>query len=232
MNMRKWFGLMLVLMLAFVLAACGGDGDDDGGNSDGDNNSASSVALPQTITSEDPNFGGSLTVSYPEGWVAQDAGGAVAVANSQETLDTAQAATGAPDMGDNAVFATIQALGPQMLSFFMDEGAEMSPAAVLNATLLSGSEDEEGVEIGEVQEETLNGKSAATVVATSSGESGEGRIFGVAVEVNGGYVVVGAITALGEEDFDDEIRAIAGSIEASFDTGEEAPADATEEAAG
>ena len=131
---------------------------------------------------------------------------------------------GAPDLGDDAVFATISALDPDILGFFMDDTEEMTPAAVLNATLLAGAEDQEGVEVGEVREETLGDKLAATVDAISSGNSGEGRIFAVAVQVGDGYVIIAAITALGEESFDDDIRAIAGSLDASFgsiDSGEE-----------
>ena len=226
MNMRKWFGLMLVLMLAFVLAACGGDGDDDNGN-DGDSSSASGTDLSQSITSEDPNFGGSITVNYPEGWVAMENGGGVSLSESQETLDLAQSATDtAPVLEENTIAVTISPLAPEVVSFFIEEGQEATPAILLEATILSGGTetiDAEPVEIVDI-----NGKSGATVVAVSNNPDEPGRIFAVAVAVGDGYVLVAAITNPDETDYDDTVRAIAGAVEATFPVAEEA----TEEPAG
>ncbi len=225
MNMRKWFGLMLVLMLAFVLAACGGDSDDDGGNSDGDNNSASSVDLPQTLTSESL-VGGSFTVDYPEGWVSQDLGGAVFLANSQETLDLAMSSTSeAPSLESDTIVVLVTAIDNSAT------GGALTLESILNSSSLG-----DGSEGAESQEETLNGKSAASIVGTTGSEGALVRTFTIVVEVDGGFVSVNAITPEGETGFDDTVRAIAGSVEATFaaiDTGEETPAvDATEEPAG
>ncbi|MEQ8671794.1 MAG: hypothetical protein RLP44_16035 [Aggregatilineales bacterium] len=226
MNMRKWFGLMLVLMLAFVLAACGGDSDDDN-DSDGDSSSASSADLSQSITAEDPNFGGSLTVNYPEGWVATDSGGVISLAESQATLDLAQNATDtAPALEENTVFVSITPLAPELVSIFIEEGQTATPAILLDATILAGGTDTLDVQPVEITD--INGKSGATVSAVSTNADEPGRLFAVAVAVDNGYVIVTAITNPDETDFDDTVRAIAGAVEATFPVAEEA----TEEPAG
>lgn len=206
MHMCKSFGLMLVLILAFVLSACNGVSND---TSDTTNNTRADIgALSQTITSVN-NVGDSLTVTYPEGWLALDALSQVYLADSEATLEMAQGAS-TPQLEDNNVIVIISTVTTESVALSFAEGTELTPVMILEMTIPAS------MDVQPVEAETINGKSAATGVAVSSSLTDPGRVFAVAVEVEGGYIIVTAITAQDETDFDDTIRAIAGEAEVTF----------------
>lgn len=230
MKARKWLGLLLLVVLPFVLVACGGDDDGDGGGDDG---GSSDVDLSQSITAEEPEFGSSISVNYPEGWVANSEGGVILLANTQEMMDLANAGgSETPDIDEDQVFMSVQPLPLDIVTFLIDEGEDVTAAAVLSSAFLGTLG--EGFEVSEVEELTINGNNAAAANATSEAEGDAGRIYAIAVEVEGGYLAFSAITAPGEEDFDATVRAIAESSSVTFTSsaeGGEEP-EATEETSG
>ena len=66
MKFRKLTWIVLLVVLAMVLAACGGDGDDNGGDDGG----SDEVNLSQTVTAS-MEGAGEYTLHYPEGWVGK-----------------------------------------------------------------------------------------------------------------------------------------------------------------
>lgn len=193
--------IVLSIILSVVLVACGG-GD------------AGSVDLSQSITLED-ELGGTASISYPEGWSANSDNGLFSMASSEELL--AQAANSdLPDVSAGEVVAVSMILPAEMASFFVDDGAEVSVAAIASAFVADLADETDTV--NETEETTINDKAAAVVTGTTEGVD----IVLVAIEVGeGNYAIVFGATAEGEGgDIRATIEAMAGSLEYTAASGE------------
>lgn len=157
MKLHKLSALLLVLAMAFVLAACGG-GDDNAGE-DG-------VNLSQTINVGSADSG-MLTVQYPEGWITQgvDDDHQVWFGNNEAALDTVQA-NGFPE-GDD-IGGTVVRLPDETMSVLI-EGDDPSAADVLTAVIEDLLDDEDTTFVpGDVEEFTANDRNAAIVTGTGT----------------------------------------------------------------
>lgn len=188
--------LTLLIVLSIVLVACGGDAE----NGDNNDENGDTVALTQNVSTEEPSTGGTLSVDYPEGWFSQAAGGAIILADSEEALASQE--DGAEE---GQVLSSISFLPTDMVSSIAGDG-ELTPLTVLEA--FSGEAGDE-VTMGEPEEITLGGNSAALV--TASDDTADTMV--IIVEVEGGYVLVAGTTTLGEmASARPTIEAIAGSV--------------------
>ncbi|MDX1994671.1 MAG: hypothetical protein SF029_19970 [bacterium] len=207
------FGLLaLALMLAGVLAACGGGGDSGSSSESGTGGGDSSAAnLGQTIESEAPD-GTTITISYPDGWFAQESSGSITLSND-ETLVTS-GATGqftGDQIAGQVLYLGDAAAGLAAASLPVDA----TPLDVLSA--LSANFAGAGgiqVELNEPESFTANGKEAAIMTGDGTSEEGSGSLALVLVEEGDGYVLLTFAAAQGQlAQYDDEIRAIAGTVE-------------------
>lgn len=154
----------------------------------------------QSISTIEPISGGTLTANYPEGWFAQSAGGAIILADSEEALASQDAGP-----GENQVLTSISFLSTDMVSAMASDG-ELTPLAVLQ---VFSSEAGDEVTMGEPEELTIGGNSAALV--TASDDSADTVV--IIVEVEGGYVLVAGGTGTGEmANTRATFEAIAGSV--------------------
>lgn len=200
---------VLSTILSVILVACGGSADGDG-SGDG----AESVDLSQSLSYED-EMGATVTISYPEGWVSSAENGSAAFATSEEVLDMA---TGAdlPAVESGQVVAIMLALPSEMVSFFVEEGEDVSPTAIANSFV--GDMASDTATIGDVEEATLNGKSAAVVTGSEDGTD----LVLVAIDLgDGNYAIIFGATAEGEAgEIRPTIEGMAGSIEYAAAGGE------------
>lgn len=188
--------LTLLIVLSLVLVACGGDAEGDGDNSD----SGDAIALTQNTTTDEPVTGGTLSVDYPEGWFAESAGGAIILADSEEALASQQ--DGAEE---GQVLSSVSFLSTEMVSSMAGDG-ELTPLSVLQ---VFSSEAGDEVNMGEPEETTIGGNSAALVTATD--DTADTMV--IIIEVEGGYILVAGTTGLGEmASARPTIEAIAGSV--------------------
>src|SRR5690349_5149619 len=88
MRIGHIFRAISLLSIGLVMAACSGAAG-----------SASALSLTQTFKSSD----GTISLNYPDKWVAQDLQGQLTIGNSQAALD---AATPAPGMFQARLFGT------------------------------------------------------------------------------------------------------------------------------
>ncbi|MEM9950704.1 MAG: hypothetical protein AAF846_03825 [Chloroflexota bacterium] len=189
-----------VAMLSMFLVACGTSGDGGGNN-------AESVNLSQTLTYDD-EMGATVTVSYPEGWFSESADGTASFASTEDLL-TQAGGVDTPEVPSGEVVAIMLALPSEMVSFFVEDGADPSAVAIANS-FVSDIIDTEG-EIGEVEETTIGEQSAAVVQGTTEGVD----VVLVTIDLgDGNYALVFGATAEGEgNDIRATIEAMAGSIE-------------------
>ncbi len=171
------------------------------------------IDLPQTITSNDEAFGSSVTVHYPDGWVAEQVFASIDLANSQETLDLSQLDDVTLTLPEGAIYTNVTVVSRDIVAFIVPDGEDLTPLSIINAVFTSAIAEDFDLE--DPIEETLNGRSAATIVLTGNAEEMT-RAFVVIVAVDDGFVVLAAATNPNETDFDDTVRAIAGAVEATF----------------
>lgn len=187
--------LLLALVLVLALAACGGGDDDDGGGDDFD--------LSQSISLEDPDLGITITVKYPDGWVANNDEGQIEFANSQDALD-------ADEPGDGMVAGMAMALPAEMLSALgAEEGA--GPEVVMDLFLEFFAS--EGGEFGDAETFEVDGKSAASVSGSAT-EDGETINMVVVVIDEGdgfGIIMVGSPDDIGQ--YETLAKDMAGELE-------------------
>lgn len=205
MKLNKILWILLLFMLALALAACGGDGDDNGGGGGG------GVNLSQTIAFES-EFLGSITVNYPEGWFsATQPDQGIMIANSQAALDAMQAEE-SPQPEEGQVGGLITAFPSEFFSS-LGIAADASPSAVLSTFVENVLTDESSeVNLGDPQEVTLNGKTAAIASGTVTEEGATSDATFVVVQAEGGVVLVIFRASEGDiGEYDATIRAVAGS---------------------
>lgn len=182
MKFRKLFWMIAVAMMAFVLAACGNTGGD---NADGGDNSNASgaVELSKTETVESPDFGGSISVSYPDGWFFQSDGGGLFITNNEDAIGT----SGPEDLDDipvGTVVVTVSVIPSEMAGLMVTTDDEVTPAALIDAfSAFMGGED--FPEFGDTEELTIDGNSAARV--SGSNDKMTASIY--AINKDGNYTV-------------------------------------------
>lgn len=187
--------LAFSLILSSLLVACGTSADGTG--------DAEGVSLSQSISYEDDS-GGTTTISYPDGWVANTEDGTINLATSEDILAET------PDTpASGQVIATTLFIPSEMTSAFLTADEEASPMAI--ATAFSSNFGAEEDNLNDAEEVTIDGKSAAVV----TGQVDEAAIVMVIIDSgDGAYAVVIAGTAAGEGDsIRPTIEAMAGSIE-------------------
>jgi len=209
MKTRKMFWLFALTMMAVIFAACGGDaaqGGDGGDAGDaGDANASSAVELSQTETIEAAEFGGSISVSYPEGWVVQGEAGAIMVANSADTL-AIEDPSAVDEIPAGSVMISMSVI-PGEMAGAMGLTAESTPAEVIE--LFSSFMGGEGMpEFGDVEELEIDGNAAAR--ATGSDDTMTATLY--AVEKDGNFTFGFGATRPDEVDqFAETIQAVVAS---------------------
>ncbi len=192
--------LVFSAILSLLLVACGATAGNDG---DGD---AQAVSLPQNLSYEDSS-GGTISVDYPEGWVSDTINDSINLASSEELLEQASSG-GAPNPASGEVLTTVFIVSPDMAAFFIGDSEESSVLALANAFASDSSSEEET--IGEAEEITINGNSAAIVTGNTEGVD---IVLTVVDLGEGSYAMTLGGTAEGEGD---SIRATVEAIAASL----------------
>lgn len=196
-------------ILSLLLVACGATADDGG---DADSSSAGSVNLSQSLSFDD-EVGGSVTLNYPDGWASNTDTGLITLASSEELI------TENPDSPESGqVLTSVIVLPPEMASIFVSGGEEVSVVSLANSfptTFGEGSET-----FSEVEETTIDGKTAAILTGEIESEDAAISVVIVAIALEGdSYAIILGGTALGESDsIRVTIEAIAGSV--SYTAGE------------
>jgi hypothetical protein len=205
MKSRRLTWIVLVMVLAMVLAACGGDGDDNGDGGE-------EINLSQSVTAS-MEGAGEYTLHYPEGWVGIADGETIMVANSQATLDKMNAGGDTkPDSGEVGV--TAMALPAEFLFMFgVEEGGSITD--VVNGFAANITDEEStSADFGDPETFEANGKNGALLAGTvTEGDNTYGAIM-AAVEVEGGIGIVMVVTHEDEvDDYKDTAKAMAGEFE-------------------
>jgi len=154
MKLKRIALLLMLVLVASVIAACGGDDDDDG--DDGGDASAQSSDLSQTLSE------GGITVSYPEGWVAEGDIDGLTLASDQETFDQANASTDAPELPDGGTALQV--------SILPSDAFGGSPAEIFDLLFGEGSEDDLFAP-GERSDLTIGDRSGVTAPLEFTGDT-------------------------------------------------------------
>lgn len=163
MKTRKLFWLVALTVMATIFAACGGD-QAAGGDGGGDNaNASSAVNLSQTETIEAAEMGGSIDVSYPEGWVVQGAAGSIIVANSEETI-AIEDPTNADEIPAGSVLISMSVI-PGEMAGAMGLTGEVTPSMIIE-TFSAFMAGEDMPEFGDIEELTIDGNPAARIIGS------------------------------------------------------------------
>ncbi len=161
MKTRKLFWLVALTVMATIFAACGGDqaaGGDTAGGGDDNANASSAVELSQTETVDAEEFGGSISVSYPEGWAFQGEGGAILIANSEETLAIEDPAS-VDEIPAGSVLLTVSII-PGEMAGAMGLTGDVTPKAIIE-TFSAFMTGDDMPEFGDIEELTIDGNPAA-----------------------------------------------------------------------
>ncbi|MEQ8671796.1 MAG: hypothetical protein RLP44_16025 [Aggregatilineales bacterium] len=214
MKLRTLKTLLLASLLVFVLAACGGDDNNTTTNTtspttETTTSDTSTTTLAQSITSTDA-AGGVLTVSYPEGWQAQEFGGSITLGNSAEVF-----ASDAPAIASGQVVGSLLALPTEMLSLL---GLGENPTAtdvlanMMNTTLTEDPNAQ--FTVGEPESITVNDKEIVIQTGTATDANGTSDVAFLIVQTGTSFALLSIIAPEGEyATYDAQIRAIAGSVE-------------------
>lgn len=168
MRIGQIFRAISLLCVALIMAACSGAAGP-----------ATALPLTQAFKSGD----GTISLNYPDKWVAQDLLGQVTIGNGQAALD---AATPAPGQFQARLFGT-------PISAIQGLKAEAAPREVLGffAESLSTS----GVTFSTPTDLTIGAHPAARI----EGSGTDGQAIVLAVDLGGGnYIFVTATSAPGE----------------------------------
>jgi len=176
---KKLYAVMAVLLIVpLILTACGGDKKDDKKDN-------AAVNLNQTYTST----AYSLTVKYPEGWIAADGDAAVNVGNNQAAIDVISAT--------NDVEVPAGSFGMQVVAIPVAEigMADQSIVDILKA--MSASMSTDTTHAGDVKELKVGGKDAARVDVTDDKQKAEGFVIGFKIDENT-LIMIAGMSATGE----------------------------------
>lgn len=182
MNTKR---LTAMLVLAMILAACGGIGEarpNDPG-----------VRLSQTVTATSV-LTGNITVNFPQDWVARAARGEIQLANSQDALET----SGDPQRGQIAgtVMAFPLPLLPSQLGIPATSGATQvlqQFVRSLNAQIM-----ERQTAFNEPETFTVRQREAAIAAGTITQQGQSVNAYVAAVDAGEGYVLVLLVAAGGD----------------------------------
>ena len=211
MTFRSVKAILIMALLIFVLAACGGDDNTPDATSPAQTTTTdtSGVNLSQSITTTD-DAGGVLTTSYPEGWFAQEFGGSIGIGNAAAVFTS-----DAQSIPSGQVVGTVLALPTEMLGLL---GLGENPSAVdvlanfMNTTL--NEDPDSQYTVGEPQSFTTNGKNAVMQTGTGTDTNGTSDVAFVMVESGAGFILLSFVAPQGEiAGYDAQIRAIAGSAD-------------------
>ena len=188
---------MLIAVVLLFTAACG---------------TPASTPLPPTAT-EDPlpltytSVNGALTIRYPRGWVVEEQGALVGLANNDAAM---RAVIGQRSMAAEQVGILLTAFSPTTAAAIVEQNGlaveTPSPAdliGIIASNVSAGTP-------GEVITTTINGVNAAHVtLIVDSGDS-----MAIVVDAGGGsFALLQAATAPGElPQFQDTLLAIAGTV--------------------
>lgn len=179
----RLLSLLTTLAIGLVLAGCAG---------------AAAPATPAPLTQTFQSGDGTITFTYPDGWVINDGLGLVTIANSQAAIE---AEDPAPGQFQARLFTT-------PISAIEGLGVVATPRDVLQffAADLSTS----GVTFNAPSDLTVGARPAARI--EGSGTDGQGLVIAMNLD-NGNYAFVTAISAPGENSrFEPTLLAILESL--------------------
>lgn len=214
MRFAAIFKATLMIVLALVLVACGGDdatsepeaepeaAEDAGVASMDDLQLSETITIPQAP-------GGTLSMSYPEGWFAEDAG-MIFFGNTREVLTA--------DMNvqvrSGQVFGTADYFEPEGLSQVFNVTPDANIDDLMNL-LVDFSDAPVGSQMDTGPVETFSANGADARIAQINSTGGAEPVAGVIVVVvlDGGFGVMSFTTAVGEaSEYDGIARNMAGTL--------------------
>lgn len=211
MKLNKLFLLLSAVMMVVVMAACSDAGttdDGDSGNEDGVD-----VSLSQTETIEAQGLG-NISVSYPEGWVAQGESGAVIIASSEDVLAIEDPAS-VDEIPAGSVLISVTIIPTEMGdSLGLSEDASPNDVIDVFSALMTG---EDFPELSESEDVTIGGKPAA--VTRGSDDKLNASIYAI-VSDNVFIVGLGATRPDEADQHTATIEAILGSVTFTEDASE------------
>jgi hypothetical protein len=180
MSKKLYLLTVVLLIVPMILTACGDDKKEDKKDN-------AAVNLSQSYTSTTY----SLTVKYPEGWVASDGDSAVNIGNSQAAIDVMAAS--------NDVEIPAGSFGVQVMAIPLAEigMADQSVADVLKA--MSASMSSDTTHVGDVKDVKVGGKDGARVDITDDKQKADGFVIGFKLDDNT-LIMVAGMAAKGELD--------------------------------
>lgn len=193
MSKKLSFLVIVLLIVPLILTACG----DDNKKED------KAVNLNQTFTSTNH----SLSLKYPEGWLARDGENAVELGNKQDALDvmTAGSETEIPK----------GSFGLQVIAMPLAEiGMAGQPIKDI-LTAMSASMSSEDTKVGEVKELKIGGKDGARVGVTTEKQKAEGFVTGFLLDENIVIMVVGVAHQGELSQYEDAATKIAETVAAA-----------------
>jgi hypothetical protein len=177
---KKLYVLTVVLLVVpLILTACGGDKKDD--------KKGSAASLSQSFTSTTY----SLTVKYPDGWLAADGDSGVNLGNNQAAIDVVAAS--------NEVEIPAGSFAMQVMAIPLAEigMADQSIVDILKA--MSASMASDTTHVGDVQETKVGGKDGARLSVTDDKQKADGFVLGFKLDDNT-LIMVAGMAAKGELD--------------------------------
>lgn len=206
MKSRKFFLPIILIIIAMVIVACGGDEDSD---SDSGDNTGGDTNLSQSISFDDTTLGMTISVDYPDGWASQAEDGSLILGNNQESLDMIggdEAPTG-DQIGGNVIY-----FDDETLAIIVDGDAPSLSDILTSFAAPSG--DDSDFELGDIEETTVG--DVNIVYAEGTGGITDDNVtvsFAYAItEVEGGIVMGIFATEEGEiGQYADEIKGIVAS---------------------
>lgn len=198
MRTQKWILVIYGLAFAVVLTACGG-----GAAAPAPTPTPSAPDLSASAVLEVEGMG-KLTLNHPANWkvvVTQD----ITMSNNAD-VDFEKGLDG--DLPDNAVFVQAVFFPIEVASMLGIEG-DVTPVSVLNAFKGNvGSSSSDAPSFGDVAEVTINGKSAARTIGSSS--KSDGMVLALVVD-DAVVIVLGGTKKGGLTAYQSLIEAIAGT---------------------
>lgn len=202
MKSRKFFLPIMLIIIAMVVVACGGG--DDGG--DGGDNGGGDVNLSQSASYSDP-AGLSLTMSYPEDWVANTEDGSINVANGEDVLSRVGGDSIPQDGEVGGVFSALSLAD-------LGLGADLPLMDIYSVVQGFMAGGEGGFSFGDAEEFTTNGKSGIVAFGTGEfeGETADAGLY--LLNTDAGLVMGIGVAPEGElAQYDDTFRAMLGTAE-------------------